>query len=100
MVCVRLFSVPCHLSFTQLLLSMARMAPSLQTSLTQILNIQHPIILAGMARTSSAALAAAVSNAGGCGVIGGLGVRPARGIVLSNPSDGRDSIPQISYKIL
>ena len=43
------------------------------TPLTQLLNIEHPILLAGMARTSGGPLAAAVSNAGGLGCIGGLG---------------------------
>ncbi len=50
--------------------------PHLQTPLTKLLGIQYPIILAGMARTSSGPLAAAVSNAGGLGVIGGLGYKP------------------------
>lgn len=52
------------------------MAPTLTTPLTQLLGIKHPIILAGMARTSGGPLAAAVSNAGGLGVIGGLGYSP------------------------
>jgi NAD(P)H-dependent flavin oxidoreductase YrpB (nitropropane dioxygenase family) len=38
--------------------------------------MRYPIILAGMARTSGGPLAAAVSNAGGLGVIGGLGYTP------------------------
>jgi len=67
--------------------------PTLQTPLTELLGIKYPILLAGMARTSSGPLAAAVSNAGGLGVIGGLGYTPAqlREIVrelkanLSNP---------------
>ncbi|TID27420.1 2-nitropropane dioxygenase [Venturia nashicola] len=50
--------------------------PSLQTPLCQLLGIRYPIILAGMARTSGGRLAAAVSNAGGLGVIGGLGYTP------------------------
>ncbi|QDS67534.1 hypothetical protein FKW77_002472 [Venturia effusa] len=50
--------------------------PSLQTPLCQLLGIRYPIILAGMARTSGGPLAAAVSNAGGLGVIGGLGYTP------------------------
>lgn len=50
--------------------------PILTTPLTTLLSIRHPIILAGMARTSGAPLAAAVSNAGGLGVIGGLGYTP------------------------
>jgi NAD(P)H-dependent flavin oxidoreductase YrpB (nitropropane dioxygenase family) len=54
------------------------MAPELSTPLCQLLGIKYPIILAGMARTSSGPLAAAVSNAGGLGVIGGLGYTPAQ----------------------
>ena len=46
---------------------------SVQTELTRQLGIKHPIMLAGMGRTSGAPLAAAVSNAGGLGVIGGVG---------------------------
>lgn len=46
------------------------------TPLTTLLGIQHPIVLAGMARTSGGALAAAVSNAGGLGVIGGFMYTP------------------------
>jgi len=54
------------------------MSPSgpLTTPLTTLLGIQHPILLAGMARTSGGHLAAAVSNAGGLGCIGGLGYTP------------------------
>ncbi|OJJ44639.1 hypothetical protein ASPZODRAFT_153545 [Penicilliopsis zonata CBS 506.65] len=51
---------------------------SLHTPLCSLLHIQHPILLAGMARTSGAALAAAVSNAGGLGTIGGLGYKPSQ----------------------
>jgi NAD(P)H-dependent flavin oxidoreductase YrpB (nitropropane dioxygenase family) len=50
--------------------------PTLQTPLCKLLGIRYPIILAGMARTSGGPLAAAVSNAGGLGVIGGLGYTP------------------------
>ncbi|KAI1305671.1 2-nitropropane dioxygenase [Xylaria venustula] len=56
------------------------MAPQPQgpitTPLTQLLGISHPIVLAGMARTSGGLLAAAVSNAGGLGVIGGFMYTP------------------------
>ncbi|KAJ3947049.1 uncharacterized protein N0V96_003434 [Colletotrichum fioriniae] len=54
------------------------MAPSgpITTPITQLLGIQHPILLAGMARTSGGPLAAAVSNAGGLGVIGGFQYTP------------------------
>ncbi|KAJ5920540.1 hypothetical protein N7516_011398 [Penicillium verrucosum] len=51
---------------------------SLQTPLCSLLKIQHPVLLAGMARASGAPLAAAVSNAGGLGTIGGLGYTPAQ----------------------
>jgi NAD(P)H-dependent flavin oxidoreductase YrpB (nitropropane dioxygenase family) len=50
--------------------------PSLNTPLTKLLGIKYPIMLAGMARTSGGPLAAAVSNAGGIGTIGGLGYSP------------------------
>ncbi|KEY76126.1 oxidoreductase 2 nitropropane dioxygenase [Aspergillus fumigatus] len=49
---------------------------SVHTPLCSLLNIQHPVLLAGMARASGAPLAAAVSNAGGLGTIGGLGYTP------------------------
>ncbi|KAK5556750.1 hypothetical protein LTR46_005262 [Exophiala xenobiotica] len=49
---------------------------SISTPVTQLLGIQHPILLAGMGQTSGAPLAAAVSNAGGLGVIGGVGYTP------------------------
>ncbi|PGH18180.1 hypothetical protein AJ80_04567 [Polytolypa hystricis UAMH7299] len=52
------------------------MAPQITTPLCTLLNIQHPVLLAGMARTSGGPLAAAVSNAGGLGTIGGLGYSP------------------------
>jgi NAD(P)H-dependent flavin oxidoreductase YrpB (nitropropane dioxygenase family) len=52
--------------------------PALETPLSKLLGIKYPIILAGMARTSGGPLAAAVSNAGGIGVIGGLGYTPAQ----------------------
>ncbi|KAI0477060.1 2-nitropropane dioxygenase [Xylariaceae sp. FL0804] len=52
--------------------------PPITTTLTQQLGIKHPILLAGMGMTSTAALAAAVSNAGGLGVIGGVGYTGAQ----------------------
>lgn len=48
----------------------ARAAPRIDSALCKTLNITHPVILAGMAVVSSPPLAAAVSNAGGLGVIG------------------------------
>lgn len=49
---------------------------TLETPLTKLLNIQHPVILAGMNAIATPQLAAAVSNAGGLGVIGGVGYKP------------------------
>ncbi|KAJ3211874.1 hypothetical protein HDU67_004199 [Dinochytrium kinnereticum] len=49
---------------------------SITTPLTQLLNIKHPVILAGMNVAAGPELAAAVTNAGGLGVIGGLGYTP------------------------
>ncbi len=43
---------------------------TLATPLTKLLGIEHPIIQGGMAWTATAELAAAVSNAGGLGIIG------------------------------
>ncbi|MEA5076858.1 MAG: enoyl-[acyl-carrier-protein] reductase FabK [Coriobacteriia bacterium] len=43
---------------------------TLTTRLTKLLGIEHPIIQGGMAWTATAELSAAVSNAGGIGVIG------------------------------
>ncbi len=69
-------------NFTLALIHPLEMAPnavpSLKTPLTSLLHIAHPILLAGMAHTSTAPLASAVSNAGGLGVIGGLGYTPTQ----------------------
>ena len=46
---------------------------SLRTSICDMLDIEHPILLAGMGGVSYAELAAAVSNAGGYGVLGMAG---------------------------
>lgn len=43
---------------------------SFSTRLTRLLGIEHPVIQGGMAWTATAPLAAAVSNAGGLGIIG------------------------------
>jgi nitronate monooxygenase len=49
----------------------------LSTPLTKLLGIEHPIIQAGMASEAGPALAAAVSNAGGLGSIGTIGLSPS-----------------------
>ena len=52
---------------------MAKISPQvIKTELTDLLKITHPVILAGMSGVSGARLAAAVSNAGGLGTIGGV----------------------------
>lgn len=53
--------------------------PKFRTKLCDILDIEYPIMLAGMGSMGKAtppALVAAVSNAGGMGVIGGAGLEP------------------------
>jgi NAD(P)H-dependent flavin oxidoreductase YrpB (nitropropane dioxygenase family) len=62
--------------------------PALNTPLTKLLGIKYPIMLAGMARTSGGELAAAVSNAGGIGTIGGLGYTPKQlqEVLTTSPS--------------
>jgi NAD(P)H-dependent flavin oxidoreductase YrpB (nitropropane dioxygenase family) len=49
---------------------------TLTTPVTKMFGIHHPILLAGMNIASGPELAAAVTNAGGLGVIGGLGYTP------------------------
>ena len=48
----------------------------LHTAITDLLNIDHPILQGGMAWVGTAELAAAVSEAGGLVIIG-AGSRPA-----------------------
>eukprot|EP01063_Lacrimia_lanifica_P011978 TRINITY_DN1862_c0_g4_i1.p1 TRINITY_DN1862_c0_g4~~TRINITY_DN1862_c0_g4_i1.p1 ORF type:complete len:360 (+),score=177.18 TRINITY_DN1862_c0_g4_i1:50-1129(+) len=52
------------------------MGKTIQTPLQELLKVQHPLLLAGMANVATAKLAAAVSNAGGLGVIGGVTLTP------------------------
>ncbi|KAF9516476.1 hypothetical protein BS47DRAFT_1390723 [Hydnum rufescens UP504] len=49
---------------------------SISTDITRLFKIQHPIFLAGMNVAAGPELAAAVTNAGGLGVIGGVGYTP------------------------
>jgi len=48
----------------------------LKTVTTDLLKINHPVLLAGMNVAAGPKLAAAVTNAGGLGVIGGVGYTP------------------------
>ncbi|KAJ5905478.1 oxidoreductase [Penicillium subrubescens] len=49
----------------------------IRTPATDLLQISHPVLLAGMNVAAGPKLAAAVTNAGGLGVIGGVGYSPA-----------------------
>lgn len=51
------------------------MAP-LTTTLTRLLGVQHPIMLAGMDQVAGPKLAAAVTAAGGFGTVGGARYTP------------------------
>jgi len=51
---------------------------AIKTPITELFGIKKPIFLAGMNVAAGPELAAAVSNAGGLGVIGGLGYTPAQ----------------------
>ena len=42
----------------------------MKTRLTEMLHVEHPVMLAGMGGVAYSALAAAVSNAGGYGCLG------------------------------
>jgi len=52
------------------------MSQTLSTPITKLFGIKYPILLAGMNVAAGPALAAAVPNAGGLGVIGGVGYTP------------------------
>ena len=49
---------------------------TLHTKLCDLLGVKHPVMLAGMGGVSYAELAAAVTNAGGYGVLGMAGQGP------------------------
>ncbi|THW83793.1 NPD-domain-containing protein [Aureobasidium pullulans] len=52
------------------------MTQQIRTTTTDLLKINHPVMLAGMNVAAGPKLAAAVTNAGGLGVIGGVGYTP------------------------
>ena len=64
-------SVLCRL--TRLLVAAA---DGFETELTKVLGIKYPIMCAGMGHVTGAELSAAVSNAGGIGTIGAIGMSP------------------------
>eukprot|EP00854_Cymbomonas_tetramitiformis_P013864 gene13865-16385_t len=52
------------------------MAPMLRTPLTDLLKIDHPVMCAGMGGITYSKLVAAVSNCGGIGTVGAIGLDP------------------------
>ena len=54
----------------------------IKTSFTRLLGIEHPIALAGMSPGTSPELVAAVTNAGGLGILGATEASPERLRVL------------------
>ena len=57
-------------------LNMSSNTEQIRTVTTDLLKINHPVMLAGMNVAAGPKLAAAVSDAGGIGVIGGVGYTP------------------------
>ena len=53
-----------------------RIAEQIRTEITDLFKINHPILLAGMNVAAGPKLAAAVTNAGGMGVLGGINYTP------------------------
>jgi NAD(P)H-dependent flavin oxidoreductase YrpB (nitropropane dioxygenase family) len=70
-------SVSSPLETTECAGALTMPSPTIQTEFTKQLGITHPVLLAGMANISLSHLAAAVSNAGGLGVVGGAFISPA-----------------------
>ncbi|KAJ7632219.1 2-nitropropane dioxygenase [Roridomyces roridus] len=63
-------------SFSHSTPTMPSSKPVFTTPLTKLFKINHPVMLAGMNVAAGPKLAAAVTNAGGIGVIGGIGQTP------------------------
>ncbi|GJE98538.1 nitronate monooxygenase [Phanerochaete sordida] len=64
--------------------------PTITTPVTELFKIQHPIICAGMDRASGPELAAAVTNAGGLGCLGGI---------RHSPEQLREAIRKLKSKL-
>lgn len=73
--------------------------PTLDTALTRMIGIRYPIFSVGFGQSAIPDLAAAVSNAGGCGVIGASGAEPdeiRRRIVASRQLTDRPFAVKVS----
>lgn len=68
--------VTCDTRFGDLFTNHAATTEQIRTPITDLLKINHPVLLAGMNVAAGPKLAAAVTNAGGLGVIGGVGYTP------------------------
>ena len=71
---------------------------TIETPITKLLGIRHPIILAGMNQASGPELAAAVSNAGGCAQSSSVASsrsapRPSRPSAFPCACKCRDALP-------
>ena len=66
---------------------------ALRTRVTQLLGIEHPVVLGGMGSGTAPELVAAVSNAGGLGVQGGVGRPPELLRSLAADIRGRTARP-------
>jgi Nitronate monooxygenase len=80
--------------------------PVIETALTRLLEIEHPILLAPMGSAAGGKLAAAVTNAGALGMIGSAkptrrqyarsSAKPATPGLVSDSSPGRSNeIPRL-----
>lgn len=72
----------------------------LETSLTKLLDIEHPILLAPMGSNSGGAMASAVTEAGGLGIIGGgYGDRTSLEAEIEKAGNSRVGIGFITWAI-
>jgi hypothetical protein len=74
--CLHHASSPFNPIQPQCLVSLTASPEQIRTTTTDLLKIKHPVLLAGMNVAAGPKLAAAVTNAGGLGVIGGVGYTP------------------------
>lgn len=74
--------------------------PRLETALTKALDIEHPILLAPMGSNSGGAMASAVTEAGGLGIIGGgYGDREQLNAEIDRAGNSRVGVGFITWAI-
>lgn len=64
----------------------------IKTTVTDLLKIKHPVLLAGMNVAAGPKLAAAVTNAGGLGVIGGVSLQRCSFCDITHSSTSKPTI--------